>query len=40
MKKLDRKIDELTKLVSKLIRLVLELGTIVSVIKMILDSIT
>ncbi len=40
MKKLDRKIDELTKLVSKLIRLVLELGTLVSVIKMILDSIT
>ena len=40
MKKLDRKIDELTKLVSKLIRLVLEIGTLVSVIKMILDSIT
>lgn len=40
MKKLDKKIDELTKLVSKLIRLVLELGTLVSVIKMILDSIT
>lgn len=40
MKKFDKKIDELTKLVSKLIRLVLELGTLVSVIKMILDSIT
>lgn len=40
MKKLDKKIDELTKLVSKLIRLVLELGTLVSVIKMILASIT
>lgn len=40
MKKLDKKIDELTKLVSKLIRLVLEIGTLVSVIKMILDSIT
>lgn len=39
MKKLDKKIDELTKLVSKLIRLVLEIGTLVSVIKMILDSI-
>lgn len=40
MKKLDKKIDELTKLVSKLIRLTLELGTLVSVIKMILDSIS
>ena len=39
MKNLDKKIDELTKLVSKLIRLTLELGTLVSIIKMILDSI-
>lgn len=39
MKKLDEKIDELTKTVSKLIRLVLELGTLISIIKMILDSI-
>ena len=39
MKKLDKKIDELTKLIRKLINLALELGTLIAVIKMILDSI-
>lgn len=36
----NEKIDELTELVSKLIRLALEIGTLASVIKMILESIT
>ncbi|MGF0054802.1 hypothetical protein ACQRB4_02210 [Peptoniphilaceae bacterium SGI.097] len=40
MKDLDKKIDELTELVSKLIRLALEIGTLASVIKMVIDSIT
>ena len=35
----NKKIDELTELVSKLIRLALEIGTLASVIKMILYSI-
>ncbi|WP_269763664.1 hypothetical protein [Lactobacillus iners] len=35
----NKKIDEITELVSKLIRLALEIGTLASVIKMILDSI-
>ena len=39
MKKLDKKIDELTKLIRKLTNLALELGTLIAVIKMILDSI-
>lgn len=39
MKKLDKKIDELTEIVGKLIRLALELGTLATVLKMILDSI-
>lgn len=39
MENFDKKIDELTKVVSKLIRLVLELGTLVTVIKMVLDRI-
>ncbi len=39
MKKLDKKIDELIKIIHKLINLVLELGTLIAVIKMILDSI-
>ncbi|WP_255421003.1 hypothetical protein [Atopobacter sp. AH10] len=39
MKKLAIKIDELTELVSKLIRLALEIGTLATVIKMILNSI-
>ncbi|MHB0807879.1 MAG: hypothetical protein ACYCDV_00585 [Facklamia hominis] len=39
MKDWYKKIDELTELVSKLIRLALELGTLATVIKMILDSI-
>lgn len=40
MKKWHIKIDELTRLVSKLIRLALEIGTLVSIIKMILDSVS
>lgn len=40
MRDWNQKIDELTELVSKLIRLVLEIGTLTSVIKMILESIT
>ena len=36
----NEKIDELTELVSKLIRWALEIGTLASVIKMILESIT
>ena len=39
MKKFDKKIDELIKIIHKLINLVLELGTLIAVIKMILDSI-
>lgn len=39
MEKLGKKIDELTAIINKLIRLVLEVGTLISVIKMILDSI-
>lgn len=39
MKKWLKTIDELTELVGKLIRLLLEIGTLVAVIKMILDSI-
>lgn len=39
MKNLDKKIDELTETVGKLIRLALELGTLATVLKMILDSI-
>ena len=39
MKDWYKKIDELTELVSKLIRLALELGTLATVIKKILDSI-
>ncbi len=39
MKGWYKKIDELTELVSKLIRLALEVGTLATVIKMILDSI-
>lgn len=39
MKDWHKKIDELTDLTGKLIRLALELGTLVSVIKMILQSI-
>lgn len=39
MGNLGKKIDELTELVGKLIRLALEVGTLATVIKMILDSI-
>ena len=39
MKRWSKKIDELTELVGKLIRLLLEIGTLIAVIKMILDSI-
>lgn len=39
MKDWYKKIDELTELVSKLIRLSLEVGTLATVIKMILDGI-
>lgn len=39
MKKLAIKIDELTEVVSKLIRLALEVGTLATVVKMILNSI-
>ena len=39
MEKLKKTIDELTIVVSKLIRLALEIGTLASIIKMILDSI-
>ena len=40
MEKWYKKIDELTALIGKLIRLALEIGTLVTVIKMVLDSIT
>lgn len=39
MKNLDKKIDELIRITHKLIRLALELGTLISIIKMILESI-
>lgn len=39
MEKWYKKIDELTKLVRKLIGLALEIGTLVSIIMMILHSI-
>ena len=39
MKRWSRTIDELTELVGKLIQLLLEIGTLLAVIKMILDSI-
>lgn len=39
MKNLDKKIDELIRINHKLIRLALELGTLISIIKMILNSI-
>lgn len=37
--KLDKKINELKKVVKALIQLALEIGTLVSVIKMIIESI-
>lgn len=37
--KLEEKINELKKVVSALIQLVLEIGTLVAVIKMIIESI-
>lgn len=39
MKKIDKKIDELTKIIRKLINLALEVGTLMAILKMILDSI-
>lgn len=39
MKNLDKKIDEFIRITHKLIYLVLELGTLISIIKMILNSI-
>lgn len=39
MQKWDKKIDELIRIVHKLIELALELGTLIAVIKMILESI-
>lgn len=37
--KLDKKINELKKVVQALIQLALELGTLIAVIKMIIESI-
>ena len=37
--KLDKKINELRKVVTALIQLALEIGTLVAVIKMIIESI-
>lgn len=37
--KLEKKINELKKVVSALIQLVLEIGTLIAIIKMILQSI-
>lgn len=36
--KLDKKINELRKVVSALIQLVLEIGTLIAVVKMIIES--
>lgn len=37
--KLDKKINELKKVIEALIQLALELGTLIAVIKMIIESI-
>lgn len=37
--KLDKKINELRKVVTALIQLALEIGTLIAVIKMIIESI-
>lgn len=39
MKKVTKKIDELIKITRKLIHLTLEIGTLVAVIKLILDNL-
>lgn len=39
MEKLNKKIDELVEIIKKLINLVLELGTLISIIKMIINSL-
>ena len=39
MKNFGKKIDELTKLVSKLTKFALEVGTLIAVIKLVLESI-
>ena len=40
MKDFVKKIDELTKLVSKLTKFALEVGTLIAVIKLVLESIS
>lgn len=40
MKNFGKKIDELTKLVNKLTKFALEVGTLIAVIKLVLDSIS
>ena len=40
MKDFGKKIDELTKIVGKLTKLALELGTLIAVAKLVLDSIS
>lgn len=37
--KLDKKINELRKVITALIQLVLEIGTLIAVVKMIIESI-